>query len=86
MAVSNVFGTRKAREWLNKQNNVPKSGNWSLGKIGRDKESDGLKYSMRIANPKDPNGPFLTVMVILVTEDDVIKVEDRRTDYQHLWS
>jgi hypothetical protein len=87
MAVSNTYGTKKAREWFNSAKNLPKPGNWSLGKIGRDKETEGQKYSLRVADPTNPKGPFLTVMIILITEDNGPKIlEDYRGKYQHIWS
>ena len=86
MAISNTEGARKARIWFNKQSNLPKPGNWSLGKISIDKETSGQKYSLRVANPADPNGPFLTVMVILITDNADPKIlEDYRKQYQYIW-
>ncbi len=84
MAITNSAAIIIARKWLKKQKNIPEK--YSLGKLGNNKETGGKKFSIRLADTKNPKGKFITILVFVVTDDKVTIIEDYREKYQHIWS
>jgi len=86
MSVTNKNAIIMARKWLENQQNLPKAVSYSLGKLGNDTETGGKKFSILVANPEDMKGPFITILVFLVSEDSIKILEDNRPEHQHIWS
>lgn len=87
MTITRTFGNRKARMFFKTLENVPPEGKWRLESKGRDKETSGLKYSMNIIDRTKRGRPYVTLVLILVTDCAAPRIiEDNRERFYELWS